>query len=225
MARKSARSRSTSFRGARSCSVTIIDSTVPSWDRMGVELTMVVTLRPSWALMTISSVRTVSSPLTIWATRNSRPSERRQVTFSSRSCGDWPGSHTPSTMRRALAVERHRRPGAGVERLPPPPGTCRSASPDRPGPAAPRGDSARWRWPSQAWEANSTSVFSSSRVNPPGPALFDRYRLPTRTLWRRMGTLRKLPSGPRGGPISGSPSASVWAQKSATRNGSDRLLM
>ena len=34
-----------------------------------------------------------------------------------------------------------------------------------------------------------------------------------------MGALRKLPTGPRGGPISGRPRAAEWAEKSATRRG------
>ena len=39
-----------------------------------------------------------------------------------------------------------------------------------------------------------------------------------------MGAPRKLPTGPRGGPISGRPNAVVWAEKSASRSGSDRPL-
>ena len=47
MPRNSARSRSSSSSGAKSCKVTTTDSTAPSSERIGVALTSVVTLRPS----------------------------------------------------------------------------------------------------------------------------------------------------------------------------------
>ena len=121
MARKSARSRSTSSRGVMSCMVTTTDSTAPSRERMGVELTMALTLRPLGTLMTISSARTVSPALSNWAMGNSRretsrPSARRQA-----------GQNLQQGLRRLAGVaqalndaadfpvEGHWRPGPGVE--------------------------------------------------------------------------------------------------------------
>ena len=63
MDRNSARWRSSSSSGARSCRVTTIDSTAPSAERIGVALTSVVTLRPSGTDSVISSARTVSALL------------------------------------------------------------------------------------------------------------------------------------------------------------------
>ena len=60
MLRNSARSRSSSSSGARSCMVTTTDSSAPSAAWIGVELTSVVTLRPSGTESSISSARTVS---------------------------------------------------------------------------------------------------------------------------------------------------------------------
>ena len=50
MPRNSARSRSNSSIGVMSCTVTTTDSTSPSSEKRGVELTKVVTLRPSGSL-------------------------------------------------------------------------------------------------------------------------------------------------------------------------------
>ena len=67
--------------------VTTTDATAPSSDRIGVELTRVLTLRPSGTESTISSARTVSPLLSCPASGYSaraisRPSARRQVTTS-----------------------------------------------------------------------------------------------------------------------------------------------
>ena len=110
VARKSARSRSASSKGVMSCIVTTIDSTVPSRDRMGVELMMAVTLRPSGTLRTISSTRTVSGALRSWAIGNScretsLPSARRQVNTSRRSSGVWSELRRTSTILRASRLK------------------------------------------------------------------------------------------------------------------------
>ena len=57
--RNSARWRSISSSGARSCSVTTADSTPPPGDGIGVELTRVRTLSPSGNASSTSSARTV----------------------------------------------------------------------------------------------------------------------------------------------------------------------
>ena len=72
MPRNLARSRSRSSSGVMSCRVTTTDSTSPSSEKMGVELTWVVTLRPSGAFRTISSACTVSPVISPWA-RQSPP--------------------------------------------------------------------------------------------------------------------------------------------------------
>ena len=88
--RNSARCRSNSSSGVRSCRVTTTDSTSPSAEEMGVALTSVVTLLPSGTATTISSARTVSPAPSARASGNSsreisRPSARRKVR-TSRSC-------------------------------------------------------------------------------------------------------------------------------------------
>ncbi len=82
MPRNSARSRSSSSIGVMSCMVTTTDSTSPSSRKMGVALIRVVTLCPPGAWRTISSARTVSPVLRVWARGNStretsRPSARK----------------------------------------------------------------------------------------------------------------------------------------------------
>ena len=104
--RKSARSRSCSSRGVRSWRVTTKDCNCPSPERMGVALTSTLTLRPSGTRSAISSARTVSpafsSSTRVKSRREySRPSERTQVTTSSRSSAGRSASRRPSTMRSA----------------------------------------------------------------------------------------------------------------------------
>ena len=106
MPRNSARNRSSSSSGARSCMVTTTDSTSPSSDRIGVALTSVVTLRPSGTSSTISSARTVSALLSSRDSGNSpraisRPSARRTVITSSSCFGERPGRRRPPTIRFA----------------------------------------------------------------------------------------------------------------------------
>ena len=89
-----------------SCRVTTKDATWPSSAWMGEALSRTLTLRPSGTLSAISSARTVSPALSTSARgssrrENSRPSERTQVTTSSRSSAAWPSSRRPSTMRMA----------------------------------------------------------------------------------------------------------------------------
>ena len=169
MPRNSARSRSRSSSGVRSCRVTTTDSTPPSSERMGVALSSAVTLRPSGTRRTISSARTVSPALSSSAMDSSRseisrPSACRQVS-TPRSCsGDWSGSRRLSTI---LVASRLNDTGAPV-----------LASKT----ATPTGEvfirvsrSARARCSSRcrralamtraAWEANITRVSSSSGVN------------------------------------------------------------
>ena len=115
MLRNSARMRSSSSRGARSCMVTTTDATVPSSAWIGVALTSVVTLRPSGVASTISSARTVSALLSALASGSrsraiSRPSAKRQVRIPSRSSADWPGLHRLSTMRLASRLIETARP-------------------------------------------------------------------------------------------------------------------
>ena len=118
MPRNSARMRSSSRSGARSCMVTTTEASAPSapsgpW--IGVALMSVVTLRPSAPESAISSARTVSAPLSARASGSrasaiSRPSARRQVIVSSSCSADWPGRHRPSTMRRASRLSETRSP-------------------------------------------------------------------------------------------------------------------
>ena len=116
VARNSARSRSISLTSAMSCRVITIDSTSPPSERMGVALSSTVTLRPSGASRTISSLRTVSPALSSSARgsplrEGSRPSLRRKVTTPSRSSGVWCGSSRLSTIRSASGL---RVPGVPV---------------------------------------------------------------------------------------------------------------
>ena len=120
MARKSARSRSVSSTAARSCRVTMKDSTAPSSPRMGAALSSTVTLLPSGTRSTISSAWTVSGELSSPARGNSRsdtsrPSARRKVTAFSRSSSVWPESRRRSTMRMASRLKDTGSPVAGVQ--------------------------------------------------------------------------------------------------------------
>ena len=169
MPRNSARSRSRSSSGVMSCRVTTTDSTSPSFERMGVELTRVVTLRPSGAWSTISSARTVSPVLSPWDRGNcsketSRPSARRKVS-TSRSCSaDPPGAHRPLTILLASRLTDVRAPIL-ASKTSTPTGVVFT----RVSRSARARCSSRYRralaMTSAAWEANITRVSSSSGVN------------------------------------------------------------
>ena len=106
MLRNSARNRSSSSSGARSCMVTTMETTAPSSAWIGVALTNVVTRRPSGTESTISSARTVVALLSACGREDasmeiSRPSARRQDRTSSSCSGERPGRHSPPTIRFA----------------------------------------------------------------------------------------------------------------------------
>ena len=106
ISRNSARWRSSSCSGARSCTVTTTDSTAPSEEWIGVTLTSVVTLRPSGVESTISSARTVCASLSTLPSGNrssaiSRPSAKRQVRTCINCSSDSPGLRKSSMSRRA----------------------------------------------------------------------------------------------------------------------------
>ena len=174
MPRNSARSRSISSSGVRSCNVTTTDSTSPCSERMGVALTRVATDRPSGAWITISSARTASPVLSAWARGNSaretsRPSARRKLS-TSRSCSaEPPGIHRPLTILLASRLIEVSAPvPASNTRTPTGEVLTRASRPV----LARR--SSRYRraleTTSAAWEANITSVSSSSGVNSPPPS-------------------------------------------------------
>ena len=104
MPRNSARNRSSSSSGARSCRVKTTDSTSPPAERMGVALMSILTLRPPGAESAISSARTVSPLLDCQASESSardtsRPSARWSVSACSSSSSGRSGGHSPSTIR------------------------------------------------------------------------------------------------------------------------------
>ena len=177
MPRNSDRSRSNSSRGVMSCRVTTTDSISPSSERMGVALTRVVIDRPPGTSMTISSARTVSPRLSAWARGNSckeiaRPSARRKVSSPRRSSAVRSGPCRSSTIllaswltdfTAAVFASNTRTPTGAVF-------TRASRS------ALARCSSRCLRalaMTSAAWDANMTSVSSSSRVNS-RPASFSR---------------------------------------------------
>ena len=167
--RNSARSRSSSSKGVMSCRVTTKDSISPPSERMGVALTSVVTLRPSGTWMTISSARTVSPVLNACVRGNSsretsRPSARRKVSTLRSSSTEPSGAQRPWSI---LLVSRLTDTGTPVlaSKTTTPTGevfirVSRSF--------LARCSSRCLRalaMTSAAWEANMTSVSSSSRVN------------------------------------------------------------
>ena len=100
----SARWRSSSSSGARSCMVTTTDSTAPSLEWIGAALTSVVTLRPSGTDITTSSPRLgVASRSTSASGSSSRaislPSANRHVITFSKCSGGWPEVRRLSTIR------------------------------------------------------------------------------------------------------------------------------
>ena len=118
MPRKSARMRSRSRSGARSCMVTTTEATAPSGSSgpwIGVALTSVVRLRPSGTENTISSARNASAPSSTrasgtWSNAISRPSENRQVSVSNSCSRDWSGRHRLRTRRLASRLSEIRSP-------------------------------------------------------------------------------------------------------------------
>ncbi len=174
MPRNSARSRSRSSSGVMSCRVTTTDSTRPSSEWMGVALIMVVTLRPSGIWMTISSARTVSPVLSACARGNSsreisRPSARRKVS-TPRSCSRGrPGVCRSLTILLASRFSDAKAPVAASNTRTPTGEVLIRASKS----ALARCSSRCLRALTTtivAWDANITSVSSSSRVNSRPPS-------------------------------------------------------
>ena len=185
MPRNSARSRSSSSRGVRSCRVTTSDSTAPSSARIAVALTSAVTLRPSGTSSTISSARMVVASLSICARPNpfsaiSAPSARRTLSNWSRSSTERPGMRRFPTMRCASRLNDATRPPRASNTTTPTGEVSISAS---------RSDRARCssRYlralasAAPASEANSARISSSSLVNSCPPSLSARKKLPTCT--------------------------------------------
>ncbi len=129
-------------------------------------LSRTVTLRPSGTRRTSSSARTVSPALNASTRLNSsretsRPSERRKVSTSSSCSGDWSSSRRPSTMRVASRLKETGAPVPASKTTTPTGEVSTSVS-----------RSVRARRSSRclralamtiaAWEANITSVSSSS---------------------------------------------------------------
>ena len=187
--RNSARNRSSSSSGARSCMVTIMDSTSSSADRIGVALTSVFTLRPSGTESTISSARTVSGLVHCRASGNSsraisRPSARRYVITSSSSSAERSGVHRPPTIRLASRLSDTGWPVLASKTTTPTGEVSIKTS-----------RSARARCSSRcvralaiavaACDANSTRTSSSSLVNSCPPSFAPRKKPPTCTpRWR-----------------------------------------
>ena len=187
MPRNSARRRSSSSNGARSCRVTTIDSTVLSRERIGVALTRVVMRRPSGTESVISSARTVSTVLMCCAIGNSareisRPSARRHVIVSSSSSTGCPGLLRPSTIRRASRLNDTGAPVAPSKTTTPTGKVSISVSRS----ALARRSSRCARALAMAvaaCEANSTSTSSSASVNSRPPSFSARKKLPTCSRW------------------------------------------
>ena len=199
MPRNSARNRSSSSSGAKSCRVTTTDSTSSSAERIGVALTSVFTLRPSGTESTISSARTVSPLFNCrvrgnWSREISRPSARRQVTTSSICSGERPGMCRSATIRFA---SRFSDVGLPVR-------ASKTTTPT--GEVSTRTSrSARARRSSRcvralaiavaACDANSTRTSSSSLVNSRPPSLPPRKKWPTSTPRCRIGVPWKVVDG------------------------------
>ena len=180
--RNSARCRSSSSSGARSCMVTTTDTTPPSSERIGVTLMSIRTLRPSGTDSSTSSARIVVALPSCRARGNSsretsRPSECRHVITSSSCSGGRPGVRSPSTMRRASRLNETGWPVPASNTATPTGEVSMSAS-----------RSARARSRSRyvrafaiavaACEAKSTRISSSSPVNASPSSLSLRKKLP-----------------------------------------------
>ena len=225
MARNSARSRSDSLTSAMSCMVTTIDSICPSSEKMGVAFSSRVRLRPSGTLMTTSSARAVSPDCSASATGNSlsettRPSARRKVSTSRRSCADWSGSRKLSTIRRASRLKDLGNPVAASKTATPTGEVSTRVS--RSFLALCSSQCLRaLAMARAAWEANSARVSSSSRLNSCPASFSARKTLPTRSPRCRTGKARKATRSltSNGGTSSGRPSALRWPSRSGTRRG------
>ena len=196
MPRKSACSRSSSWSGARSCSVITTDMTSPSPPGMGVTLTSVVMLRPSGTEVTTSSARSVREPASAWGSVSSLstislPSEKRQVAVCTRSSAGRPAWSRPPARRRASRFIDTGRPLRASNTTTPTGEVSIRASRSARAPC-----SARWvralATAEAACAANSASTSSSSPVNS-GPVCFSpRKKLPTCTPRWCIGVPRKV---------------------------------
>ena len=176
MPRNSARSRSCSSSGFMSWSVTTKEASSPSSARIGVALSRMVTLRPSGTRSTISSARTVSPSLNSSgsdssARETSRPSARTQVSTLRRSSAGWSPSRSSSTTRSASRLKETGAPVRASKTATPTGEVLTSVS--RSARACRSSRCVRaLAMTRAAWEANITSVSSSSRENSrPGSAL------------------------------------------------------
>ena len=180
--RNSARCRSSSSRGARSCIVTTTDTILPSSERIGVTLMSVRTLRPSGTDSSTSSARIVVAPSSCRArgsssSENSRPSACRHVITSSNCSGGRPGVRSPSTIRRASRLNETGWPVAAPNTATPTGEVSMSAA---------RSARARstWRYVRAlatavaACDAKRTRISSSSLVNASPSSLSLRKKLP-----------------------------------------------
>ena len=173
--RNSARSLSASSKCVMSCSVTTTDSAPmsKSSEYMGVVLISALTERPSGMISDISSARTVSADLMIWAMGSSardisRPSARRMIIRRMKSCAssmDWCrtppirfASRLAITISPVLASKTSTPTGEVFTRVSSP-ALVRCSS--------------RYRralvMTSAAWAANITKVSSSSSPNSDSP--------------------------------------------------------
>ena len=185
MPRKSARSRSSSCSGARSCSVTNTDltSAPPSAEGMGVTLTRAVTLLPSGTEISTSSARSVRALASTWGRVNSvtsasLPSEKRQVASCTKSSVGLPGGSRPPTRRLTSRFIDTGRPLRASNTTTPTGEVSIRASR-----SARASCSARWvralATAEAACAANNSSTSSSPSVNS-GPVCFSpRKKLPT----------------------------------------------
>ena len=193
--KNSARWRSISSSGAKSCMVTTTDSISPSGDRIGVALISVRTLRPSGTASSISSARTISPLSSRCAVGNSprgisRPSARRQEITSSNCSVERPGPRRPSTIRRAARLIVNGRP-LPASKTTTPTGEVSTRASKR----ALACRSLRWAralaTAAAAWEANSISTSSSSAVKASSSAFSARKKLPRCTSRWRSGAAWK----------------------------------
>ena len=187
--RNSARSRSSSSSGARSCMVTTTAATAPSSPWIGVALTSIDTLRPSGAESTISSARTVpafaSSAASAASSRAiSRPSPNRQVTVAGNPAPSPSAARNGATSRSASRFDDSGRPVRASRTITPTGVVSISASR-----SARARRSCSWARAltiaAAACEANSSSISSSAALNSGASSLPARKKLPTCTpRWR-----------------------------------------
>ena len=150
--RNSARWRSRSSNGARSCIVTMTEASFSSSpERIGVRLISVRTLRPSGTDSSTSSARIGAASSSRPASGSSpsptsRPSGKRHVTTSSNCSGGESGVRISSTMRRASRFTDATRP-LPASNTTTPTGEVSTSASSQPAPAPPRGACARSRSP------------------------------------------------------------------------------